>query len=170
MGSYRPLDDLQEFLGPLQFRKQLFFFQKVARVDATTAAAQLDRMFEVQHLVEKDVFHDKAGHSSVIEYAADDDGVVGRVVMAEPVARLISAPGKLRTTHQTVKETPVQVVKHRFQIKIMAARGMNMLASAHVAHQSRLGSHVMARDVAAVAHGIGSADRLAIKFCQQDME
>ena len=43
-------------------------------------------MFQVQHFVIQDVFDYVAGDAGMVEDPADDDGVVGGVVVAEPVA------------------------------------------------------------------------------------
>src|ERR1700679_1448944 len=86
----------------------------------------------MQHLVKQDVFDGVAGHTRMVKNAADHDGVVGGIVMAETAAGVVSAPGQLWTTHQAVKEAPIEVVKNLFQMIGMAAGGADVLASAHL--------------------------------------
>jgi len=83
----------EEFFGSLELWKKPFLGLKFGRMHAAAAASELDRMLEVQHLVINDVIHDIAGNMRVIESAADDDGIVSRVVVAEPVSGLDRAPG-----------------------------------------------------------------------------
>ena len=56
---------------------------------ASPASPQLDRMLQVQHLVEEDVFDGVARDARVVEDAADDDGVVRGVVVAEAAAGVV---------------------------------------------------------------------------------
>ena len=96
-------------------------------------------MLQVQHLVEQDVFHRVAGHAWMVEDAADDDGVVGGIVVAETAAGVVLAPGKLRASHESVKEAAVEIVEDFFQMVVVAAGGADVLASAHLAHQAGFG-------------------------------
>ncbi len=52
----------------------------------------------------EDVFDGVARHARMVEDAADDDGIVRRVVVAEAAAGMILAPGKLRASHESVEE------------------------------------------------------------------
>src|SRR5579871_3409680 len=88
------LQSLQECLRLFHARKQLLFRLKLCRMDAAAAAAQFDRMLQVQHFVIKDVLQDIAWHSGVIENPADDDGVVRGIVMPQAVAGALLAPGQ----------------------------------------------------------------------------
>jgi len=94
-------------LGLFKLREQLFLFLKLARVNAAAAAADSDRMLKVQHLVVHQVFDGVARRVTAVEYAADHDGVVGGVIMAEQTARLVLAPGEQWTAEQSVKEAAV---------------------------------------------------------------
>ena len=61
---------------------------------ASPTAAQLDWVLQVQHFVVEDVLDDVAGDAWVVEDAADDDGVVGGVVVAEAIAGVVAAPSE----------------------------------------------------------------------------
>jgi len=123
----------------------------------------------MEHLVEHDVLDHKARHSRVIEDAADDDGVVGGIVMTEPVAGVVAAPGELRAAHQAVEESAVQVLEDFVQMIVVAGGGVDLLSSAHLADEAGLRSDVMAGDVAAIAGALGTVNGLAIELGQQDM-
>src|SRR5208282_6764298 len=106
-------------------------------------------------------------HARMVEDAADDDGVVRRVVVAKTAAGVVLAPGKLRTSHESVEEAAVEVVEHFFQMVVVAAGGVDVLASAHLADEARFGGHVVAGDVAAITVAVRALDRLAIKLGEQ---
>src|ERR1700720_1254965 len=100
----------------------------------------------------------------MIEDAADDDGIVGRIVVAETAAGMVLAPCKLRAAHESVEKAAVEVVEDFFQMIVVASGGADVLASAHLAHESRLGGNVVAGDIAAITGAVGAIDRLAIKL------
>lgn len=47
----------------------------------------------------EDVLEHVSGHAAIVENFADDDGVVGGIVVAEAVAGVLAAPCKLGATH-----------------------------------------------------------------------
>src|SRR4030081_3820831 len=102
-----PLDHAQEFARLLPFWEALFFRQKFARVHASPAPSQPDWVLQVQHLVKQNVFDRIARHARAVEDAADDDGVVGRIVVAEATASVVTAPGKLRASQESMEEAAV---------------------------------------------------------------
>jgi len=53
------------------------------RVVESAAVDDLGRVIDVEHFVEDDVFHDEFRDGRRIEGLADNDGLVGRVVVAE---------------------------------------------------------------------------------------
>ena len=75
------------------------------------AAAQLHWVLQVEHFVEDDVLEHVSGHPRMVEDPADDDGVVGGIVVAEAVAGVVAAPGKLGASQEFVEEAAVQVFK-----------------------------------------------------------
>jgi hypothetical protein len=162
-------DDAQEFARLLQFWKALFFRQKFARMHASPAPPQLDWVLQMQHLVEENVFDGVARHARVVEDAADDDGIMGRVVVTETAAGMVPAPGELRAAHESVEEAAVEVVENFFQMVVMAAGGADVLASADLADEPRFGGNVVADDIAAITGAVRAIDRLTIKLGEQDV-
>ncbi len=136
---------------------------------ASPTPTQLDRVLQVQHFVVEDVFDRVARHARMVEDAADDDGVVGGVVVAEAAAGMVPAPGKLRASHESVEEAAVEIVEDFFQMVVMAAGGADMLASAHLADEARFGGDVVASDIAAITGAVGAIYRLAIELGEQDV-
>ena len=62
-------------------------------MDAAAAGFDADRVLEVEHLVVEEVLDGAAGGVGTVEDAADDDGVVGSVVVAEHATGVVSGPG-----------------------------------------------------------------------------
>src|SRR5258708_921684 len=78
-----PSQALQERLRPLQLRKQLLLSLKLGGVYAAPAAAQPDRMLQVEHLVVNDIFHGVARNQELVKDAADHNRIVRRIVVAD---------------------------------------------------------------------------------------
>ena len=129
---------------------------------ASAAPPQSDRVLQVQHLVVEDVLDHVAGDAWIVEDFADDDGVVGGVVVAEAVAGVVAAPGKLRASHEAVEEAAVEVVEKFFEMVVVSAGGADVLASAHLAHEARFGGEIMTGHIAAVAGALRAVDRLSV--------
>lgn len=136
---------------------------------ASPAASELDGVLQVEHFVEEDVFDSIERDAWVVEYAADDDGVVCGVVMAEAAAGVVLAPGELRASQESVEEAAVQVVEDFFQVVVVALGGADVLASAHLADEAGFGGNVVAGEIAPITGAVRAIDRLAIKLGQQDM-
>src|ERR1700692_2218986 len=100
----------QEFLRSLQLWKQFLLGVEFPGVHAAAAAPQLDRMLQVQHLVEQYVFDRIARYAGMVKNAANHDGIVRWIIVAEAAARMVPAPSKLRASHKSVKKSPVEVV------------------------------------------------------------
>ena len=164
-----PSDDPQKHLSANEFGEQFFLFLKLPRVHASPTPTQFDRVLQVQHFVKQNVFDGVARHARVVEDAADDDGVVGGVVVAKAAAGVVPAPGELRAAHESVEEAAIEVVENFFQMIVMAASRADVLASAHLADEARLGSNVMASNIAAITGAVGTIDRLTIELGEQDV-
>ena len=78
--TLKPLDEGEGFV---ELGKERLVGLELARMDAAAQSAQLDGVLQVQHLVEEQVFDGVAGAGGAVEDAADDDGVVGGVVVAQ---------------------------------------------------------------------------------------
>jgi len=159
----------QEPLGGRELWKEFLFGAKLTRVHASAAAAQLYRMLQVKHFVEDDVLDHVARDARVVEDPADDDGVVGGVVVAEAVAGVVSAPGELRATHESVEEAAVEVFENLVKMVVMTAGGVDLLASTKLAHEAGFSRDIVAGDVAAVAGGLTAVDWLAVELGEQNV-
>src|ERR1051326_4710138 len=135
-----------------------------------SASAQLDRMPQVQHFVVNQIFNRVSRHVRAVENAADDDGVVRRVVMAQAAQGVLAAPGHLRTRHQAVKEAQVQLVENLIEIVVLAFGTFNALASAKLADKVGLLRHGAAAGELAIARGVPGVDGFAIQLGNQNMQ
>jgi len=152
-----------------EFREEFFFRHELLRVDASSVAPQSDRMLQMKHFVKENVFHGVARHARMVEDAADNDGVVRRVVVAKAAAGVVTAPGELRASHESVEKAAVEIVENFFQVVVVAAGRADVFATAHVADEPRFGGNVVAGDIAAITGAVGALDRLTIKFGEQDV-
>jgi hypothetical protein len=139
-------------------------------VDASAAAFESYGMLKMEHFVEENVFHRVAGHAGMVEDSADDDGVVGGIVVAEAAAGVVPAPGKLRAAEESVEEAAVEIVEDFFQMIVMAAGGADVLASANLTDEAGFGGDVVAADVAAITRVMSAIDGLAIELGEQDVK
>jgi len=160
----------QKFLGFFELRKQLFFFAEGRGMDKAPAAAQLDGVPQVEHLVVDQVFNGVERDAWGIENAADDDGVVRGIVMAQAAQSLVAAPCHLRSGHQAVEEAEIQIVKNLVEIVMFSQRTFNALASAQLAYELRLLRHGMAAGVFAVTRGVSSVNGLAMQLGDEDVQ
>ena len=81
-----PLQMFEKSFRPVDMRVKPLLCLEFRRVYAAAAAAQFYRMLQVEHLVIDDVFDRVARNPRLVEDAAYHDGVVGGIVVAEPVA------------------------------------------------------------------------------------
>ena len=82
----KPFELLEPFdkcHGFSQLRESCFICLELPGVDAAADTPHTDRVFEVEHLVVEQVLDGVTGAGGAIKDAADDDGVVGGVVVAE---------------------------------------------------------------------------------------
>ncbi len=85
-GDWKILQLLEVGFGGIEFGEEALFGLELAGVDAAAAGFDADGMLEVEHLVVEEVFDGAARGVGAVEDAADDDGVVGGVVVAEHAA------------------------------------------------------------------------------------
>ena len=90
------LQTFDEGKGFRELREARFVGLEFGRVDAAAQAARLDGVLEVEHLVVEQVLDGVARAGGPVEDAADDDGIVGGVVMAERALGVMLAPGEVR--------------------------------------------------------------------------
>ena len=89
--------------------------------------------------------------------------------MAEAVARVLAAPGELRAAHESVEEAAVEVIEKFFEMVVVPASRVDVLASAHLAYKARFGGEIVSGDIAAVTRAVRAIDGLAVKLGQQDV-
>src|ERR1700733_93763 len=152
------LHDPQEFLSRHDLWKAVFFCHEFPRVHAPPASTQLNGMLQMQHLVVDDVLHDVARHAPVVKHPADDDGIVRGIVMPKAIEGIFAAPGKLRTSHQSVEKSPVEIVENFLQMIMMAARRVNMFSPSQLTHEPRLRGQFMAADITPIARSLGALE------------
>src|ERR1700690_311902 len=83
---------------------------------------------------------------------------------------MILAPGELRPPHESVEEAAVEVVEDLFQMVVVSAGRVDMLASANLPDEAGFGGHVVAGGIAAITGAINAIDRLAIQLGEQDVD
>ncbi len=113
-------------------REAGFLGFELAGVDAAAQAARLDGVLEVKHLVVEQVFDGVARAGGAVEDAADDDGVVGGVVVAERALGVVFAPGEFGAAEEPAEEARVERVEDLFEIEVAAFRAEVALAAARV--------------------------------------
>ena len=91
------------FLGLLVTWIALLLGAKSRGVIVAPAVDYSRPMFDVQHLVEEDIFDEPFGDVGGVERFANGDRFVGRVVMAENAARAPLRPGQSGLINLAVK-------------------------------------------------------------------
>jgi hypothetical protein len=148
----------------VEFGEETLFGLELAGVDAAAAGFDADGMFEVEHLVVEEVFDGAARSVGAIEDARDDDGVVGRVVVAEHAAGVMGAPGERGAAEEAVEETGIEGLEDLVEIVVMAGGGGEALASAGLADVLGLFGDGLGGDVAAVAIGVDAGYGLFVEL------
>src|SRR5580700_3570834 len=160
---------LEKSFRPVQMREELLFCLEVRRMHAAPAPTQFDGMFQVQHFVVNDVFHSVGRNPRVIEDAAHDDGIVGGIVVAQPVPSMIAAPSHLGPSQQTIEKSPVQLFKDSLEVVSPALGTLDSLPAAHLTHDVSLPGDVLTRNIAAIPGRESSLDGFAVDLGQQNV-
>ena len=113
-----------------ELRKQLFFLLKGRGMHDAPTAAELDGMTQVQHLMIDKILNGIARNARGIKNAAYDNSVMRGIIMAKAAQSFVAAPGHLRSSHEAVEETKIQLVKNLIEIIVLALGTLNALASA----------------------------------------
>lgn len=127
------LETLEVGLGFIELGEEALFGLELARVDAAAPSLHADRMFEVQHLVVQKVFDRAARCIGAVEDSADDDGVMGGVVVAQHSACMVGAPCEGGAAQETVEEACVERLEDLVEVVVMAYRSKDALAPAGLA-------------------------------------
>jgi len=150
-------------------REERFLRFERGGMDAAAQAPHANGVLEVKHLVVEQVFDCVTGAGGAVEDAARDDGVVGRIVMAERALGVVLAPGELGTAEQAAKEAQVERVEDFVQV-VEAAFGAEVaLGAAGVADDLGLPSNGGRGCETLVAHALCGLDGLFIELGQQDV-
>ena len=107
-------------LGLCELREEALLGLELARVDAAAPGFHADWVLQVQHLVVEQVFDCAARCVGGVEDAADDDGVVRGIVMAEHAPGVVRAPGQDGLAQETVEETRVRGVEDLVEVEVVA--------------------------------------------------
>jgi hypothetical protein len=91
--KWKALQQLEIGFGGVELGEETFFSLKLAGVHAAAAGFDADGVLQVEHLVVEEVLDGATRGIGTIEDAADDDGVVGGVVVAEHAAGVVGRPG-----------------------------------------------------------------------------
>jgi hypothetical protein len=138
-------------------------------VDAATEAAHLDGMLEVEHLVVEQVLEGVAGAGGAVEDLADDDGVVGGVVVAEGALGVVLAPGEVGPAEQAAEETSVEIVEDFFEMEEAAVGAGDSLCAAGVADELGLTRDGGRGGKTFVAEAVCGVDGLLVELGEKDM-
>src|SRR6185437_7879566 len=163
------LEGLEGGFGFLPAREAALFGAELGRVDAAAAAALAHGMAQVQHFVIEHVLEHELRHAGRIEDAADQDGVVGGIVVAEVAAGDGRGPAEVGASHPALEEAQVEVVKEGFEVVVAALGRLELLAAANLADEVGLGGDVLLTDEATVAGIVDLGDGAAVELAQQDV-
>ncbi len=164
-----PSKALEEFPGLCELGKEALFGLELAGVDAAAACLDAHGVLEVQHLVVEEVFDGVAGCVGAVEDAADDDGVVCGVVVAEHTAGVVGAPGEGGAAEEAVEEAGVQAVEDLIEVVVVADGGGEALATAGLADVLGLAGDGLGGGEAAVAVGLRGSDGLLVELGEEDV-
>jgi hypothetical protein len=155
--------------GGFELGEEALFGLELAGVNAAAAGLDADGMLEVEHLVVEEILDGAARGVGTVEDAADDDGVVGGVVVAEHAAGVMSRPGEGGAAEESVEELGVERFEDFVEIVVMAGGGGEAFAAAGLADVLGLTGDGLGGDVAAVAVGVGGCDGLLIELGKEDV-
>jgi hypothetical protein len=165
----RGLEAFEVGFGCFEFGEESLFGLELAGVDAAAAGFDADGMLEVEHLVVEEVLDGAARGIGPVEDAADDDRVVGGIVVAEHSAGVVSAPGERGTAQKAVEEAGVEDVEDLVEVVMVADGGGEAFAAAGLADVLGLAGDGFRGDVAAIAVGVGGGDGLLVELGQEDV-
>ena len=106
--------------GLFKVREETLLGLKLAGVNTAASGLYADGMLEVQHLVVEQILDRAARCIGPVEDAADHDGVVSRVVVAQHAAGVVGAPREDGSAQQAVEEARVERVEDLVEVEVMA--------------------------------------------------
>ena len=155
--------------GFVELREETLFGLELAGVDAAAPGFDADGVFEVEHLVVEEVLDGAARSIRAVEDAADDDGVVGGVVVAQHAAGAVRAPCKRGAAEEAVEESGVERFEDLVEIVVMAVGCGDALAATGLSDVLCLFGDGLGADVAPVAVGVVGSDGLLVELGEEDV-
>jgi hypothetical protein len=152
-----------------EFGEETLFGLELSGVNAAATGFDANGMLEVEHLVVEEVLDGAAWGVGTVEDSADDDGVVGGVVVAQHSAGVMCGPGEGWAAEEAVEETGVEGVEDLVEVVVMADVGEDAFAAASLTDVLGLFGGGLRGDVAAVAVGVGAGDGLFIELGEKDV-
>jgi len=138
-------------------------------VDAAAAGFDADRVLEVEHLVVEEVLDGAARGVGTVEDAADDDGIVGGVVVAQHAACVVRTPRKGGAAEEAMEEAGIEGFEDLVEVVVMAYGGEDALAATGLADVLGLTGDGFGGDMAAVTVGVGGGDGFFVELGEQDV-
>jgi hypothetical protein len=163
------LEALEVGFGGFELGEETFFGLELAGVNAAATGFDADGVLEVEHLVVEKVLDGATGGVWAVEDAADDDGVVGGVIVAKHAAGVVSGPGEGGAAKETVEEAGVERLEDFVEVVVVAGGGRETLATAGLADVLGLAGDGFGGYVAAVAVGVGGGDGLLVELGEEDV-
>lgn len=165
----KDLETLEVGFGGFEFGEEALLGLELAGVDAAAAGFDADGVLEVEHFVVEEVLNGAAWGVGTVEDAADDDGVVGGVVVAEHASGVMGGPGQGGAAEESVKEAGVEGFEDFVEVVVMAGGGGEAFAAAGLADVLGLAGDGLGGDVAAVAVGVGGGDGFFVELGEEDV-
>jgi hypothetical protein len=163
------LETLEVGFCGFELGEEAFFGLELAGVDAAATGFDADGVLEVKHLLVEQILDGAAGGVGAVEDAADDDGVVGGVVVAQHAAGVVSRPGEGWAAEESVEEAGVERLEDFVEVVVVAGGGGESLAAAGLADVLGLAGDRFRGDVAAIAISMGGGDGLLVELGEEDV-
>ena len=143
-------DSVEPFLGSFVTRKTLLFGSESGCVITAAAVDHARGMFDVQHLVEEDVFDKPFRYVTRIERLADRDGIVRCIVMAEDAARASLRPSQHRFGNLTLEIASIDTSKNSIQVIHLSLSARDYFSASLLAGNIRRAQDLRAEGVGAI--------------------
>lgn len=163
------LEPFDEGKGFFELREERFVGLELARVNAATHTACFYGMFEMKHFVIEEILDGVARARWPIEDAADNDGVVGSVIVAQRTLGIVLAPGEVRAAQHAAEEAGIQRVEDLIEMKETTLGAEVALASAGMADEFGLPHHGGRGGEALVAKIVGGVNGSAVELGKKDV-
>lgn len=123
----------------------------------------------MKHLVIHEILYSVARQVCAIEDAADHNGVVGGIVMAEALARNVATPSHQRSGEETVKEALIQIFEDLLQVVMPTFGCEQNLPPTLLSQQVCFARNISATDIPSISRCMPRFNLLAIKLGQENV-